>query len=122
MLIYKSLFGFSGLALPEGLFAGMPAVALMLREAGITVVNLAHLQGLPELAWLTAGCVICFFAPNAYEFLASQQPALIPAQLSLRQSRICWRDNAAWAVVFVLLFSWSALAMNRLSEFLYFQF
>ena len=122
MLIYKSLFGFSGLALPEGLFAGMPAVALMLREAGITVVNLTHLQGLPELAWLTAGCVICFFAPNAYEFLASQQPALIPAQLSLRQSRICWRDNAAWAVVFVLLFSWSALAMNRLSEFLYFQF
>ena len=98
--LYKALFGFSG----------MP------------VVNLPYWQGLPELAWLMAGCTICLFAPNAYQFLASQDPALVPGNIQLRQSRICWRDNIAWAVVFAGLLTWSVLALNRVSEFLYFQF
>ena len=120
VVIYQGLFGFSGLTLPPGLLGGMPSSAL--ESAGLTVANLPYVQGIPELAWILAGCAICFIAPNAYQFLADREPALIPAHIQLRQSRIRWRANTAWAVAFTCLFTWSVLALNRISEFLYFQF
>jgi D-alanyl-lipoteichoic acid acyltransferase DltB (MBOAT superfamily) len=95
MVVYKGLFGLSGFSVPEGTRA---------------------------LAWIVAGGAICLFAPNAYEFMAAQQPALIPPQIKLRQSLVHWRASIAWAVAFAMLFSWAVLSMNRVSEFLYFQF
>jgi alginate O-acetyltransferase complex protein AlgI len=100
VVMYKGLFGFTG----------------------VGAANLPYFQGLPELVWLAVGCMICFIAPNAYQFLADRQPALIPVNVELVQSRVRWQGSIGWAVVFAGLFTWSVLAMNRISEFLYFQF
>jgi D-alanyl-lipoteichoic acid acyltransferase DltB (MBOAT superfamily) len=122
LVMYKGMLGLSGLTLPADLFASMPATGAALQAAGLSVANLPYLQGLPEIMWLAAGCAICLFAPNAYEFMAGREPALIPANIQLHPSRIQWRDSYAWAVFFAVLFTWSILALNRVSEFLYFQF
>jgi alginate O-acetyltransferase complex protein AlgI len=100
LIVYKGLFGFSG----------------------VSLTNSPYLQGLPELIWLSVAAGICFVMPNAYQFLASQKPALIPRNIELQQSRILWRDNTVWAAAMAALFIWSVTALNRVSEFLYFQF
>jgi len=122
IIIYKGLFGFSGLSLPAGLFEPGPALQAGIEAAGFTVSNLAYFKGLPELLWLLAGGLICFCTPNAYQFLADQKPALIPPTIRLQQSQIRWSENFWWAMVFALLLAWSVLTLNRISEFLYFQF
>ena len=122
VIIYKGLFGFSGLSLPIGLFDLSPALKAGTDAAGFTVAQLPYFKGFPELLWLLAGSLICFVAPNVYQFLADQDPALIPPSIKLQQSRIRWRDNFCWAFVFAFLLMWSVLKLNRISEFLYFQF
>lgn len=101
MEVYKGLFAYSGIVAPA---------------------NFSLLPGVTALIWLLAGAIICFFAPNAYEFMSTQKPALIPARIRSKQSRICWQDNRLWAVAFAALFTWSVLSLNQVSEFLYFQF
>lgn len=122
VVIYKGLFGLTGFTVPPDVLASMPRVAAALNEAGVQIANLPHLQGWPELNWLVAGGVICFIAPNAYQFMAAQQPALVSANIDLHGSRLTWKGNVAWALVIAALFAWSVLSLNRVSEFLYFQF
>ena len=122
MLIYQGMFGMNGLTVPSGLVSGVPALVSVLEGWGLQVANLQYLQGTPELMWLLGGSVICFLAPNAYQFMAQHHPALIPANIELRQGRIAWSSSLVWALVFAGLFAWSVLSLNRVSEFLYFQF
>jgi hypothetical protein len=122
LIIYRGLFGYSGLVMPSGLVSGIPLLASMIETTNLLVANLPLLQGTAELGWILVGGLLCFFAPNAYQFMARQNPALIPRQINLKQSRICWQASVSWAVVFALLFTWSILSLNRVNEFLYFQF
>lgn len=100
IIVYRGLFGVSGFG----------------------TTNLPYFQGTIEIAWLLIGASICFFAPNAYQFLASHSPALMTEKIHLSQSKLRWRANISWGLVFALMFTYSVLAMNSVSEFLYFQF
>jgi D-alanyl-lipoteichoic acid acyltransferase DltB (MBOAT superfamily) len=102
LAIYRGMFGLSGDVVLQGLAGGVP--------------------GLTELAWLIAGGLICFFAPNAYQFMAGHQPALIPPNIDLDPGRLRWHPGTAWALAFAALLAWSVLSLSRVSEFLYFQF
>ncbi|MGB7451270.1 MAG: hypothetical protein WBM36_03990, partial [Lysobacterales bacterium] len=122
IIIYKGMFGFSGVILPNGLFDLSPVLKASIEAADISVSSLSYMRGFPELLWLLAGGLICFAAPNVYQFVADHEPALIPPSIILLQNQICWRDNIWWATIFAMLFTWSVLALSRISEFLYFQF
>jgi D-alanyl-lipoteichoic acid acyltransferase DltB (MBOAT superfamily) len=120
--LYRSMFGFSGFALPSGLLTGIPEVAGPLQALGVKLLPLPYLQGLPELLWLSVGCAICFLTPNSYEFMSAYNPVLLPPRVDFQPSRLRWIDSPRWAVIIAVLFTWSILALNRVSEFLYFQF
>lgn len=100
IIMYKGLFGLSG----------------------IGIASHTNFQGAVEIAWLLVGSSICFLAPNAYQFLANHAPALIPENIQLTQSKLSWQANVRWALFFGGMITWSILALNRVSEFLYFQF
>lgn len=121
MSIYRGMAGMNGVVIPISMLdGGWFDSALQL--LGLNSGSLPYLQGWPEFVWLLAGCGICFFAPNAYQFLAEQRPAMFPRSLVVEPGFWRWRANPVWAIVFAALFTWSVLALNRVSEFLYFQF
>jgi D-alanyl-lipoteichoic acid acyltransferase DltB (MBOAT superfamily) len=96
MQVYQGMFGFNGSAIKPGMEIAM--------------------------AWLAGGAVISLLLPNTYQLMAAQKPALIPASVQLEQNRVSWRANASWAVLVAIVFCWSVLSLNQVSEFLYFQF
>jgi len=66
--------------------------------------------------------VIAFTFPNVQQLMAKFSPALMPQYLKLAAGRWQWRPSPAWALCLGLLMAWALLALNRVDEFLYFQF
>lgn len=122
IILYKALLGLAVPGASPELPRDMAILTQVAGSADIAAAPWPSLQYLPELSWLLAGCLICFFAPNVYQIMAPREPALIPANIELCQSRLQWRENTWWAILSAVAFTWSVLTMSRISEFLYFQF
>jgi D-alanyl-lipoteichoic acid acyltransferase DltB (MBOAT superfamily) len=67
--------------------------------------------------------VVCFAAPNLYEWMQHERVALGSGGL-LRPcpEALRWRPSLAWAAVMAVVAAWALLGIERYSEFLYFQF
>ena len=71
-----------------------------------------------QLAWVGILLAIVWGLPNTQEFLLGEgRPA---------NARLVWRPTLAWATVlglcFGVAFTYSIIAGNRVSEFIYFNF
>ena len=78
---------------------------------GMSLKNLA--------IWLPFGLLIVWFLPNSQQWLASYSPSW--GSLG-KSSWIDWKPTPLNAVVVGVVFGLSLLCLNRVSEFLYFQF
>lgn len=74
--------------------------------------TLQYIVGLMLLVWL---------APNTYQLMHKHDPVLTDANLSLK-STLHWKPNRRWGIYISILFLMAIMNMNRVSEFLYFQF
>ena len=95
-----------------------------LLQLGWRFESVRYLYGWEQLAWLVVLGVIAFRLPNTMQLLAKYNPALLsqPFRSVLRSGWIQWHPTVYWAVTLAVLMSWALLAINRVDEFLYFQF
>ncbi|MGB7977436.1 MAG: MBOAT family protein [Roseiarcus sp.] len=95
-------------------------VGSMLRWAG---------GGREQMAWLLACMVVVLTMPNLRQLMGRHELVLGTVQETSRHkwsmwspTAIRWIPNASWAILAIGLFFFSLTRMNRISQFLYFQF
>jgi alginate O-acetyltransferase complex protein AlgI len=125
------LAGLHGLVLPDAIANGVPGLATILGWLGIRFTGddaggLAMLYG-----WIAVLLGVALVSPNTLEILRAWQPAAtMPAATPLGRLDI-WRGLASrlrlsltpvWAVATASIMALGVLGMNRVSEFLYWQF
>ncbi|GCB01989.1 probable poly(beta-D-mannuronate) O-acetylase [Sulfuriferula multivorans] len=70
--------------------------------------------------WIAALWVLAWFAPNTQQIMAAFKPAL--EEIKEPAGYFSWRPNRVFAWLVGCLFVVALFSMNRVSEFLYFQF
>jgi len=120
--VYAGMAGLNGAVLPPEALAALGAMAEPLQAAGIRFEAARYVFGAQQWLWLLLLAVIAFAFPNVQQLMAKFSPALMPQYLKLAAGRWQWRPSPAWALCLGLLMAWALLALNRVDEFLYFQF
>lgn len=129
--IVLGMIGLHGLVLPERFVTSLPAVAAALYQPGIGF-TVDDLSGLGMLyGWIAVLLTIVLVSPNILEMLRAWQPAVtMPSDRSLGCLQP-WRGLALrlqfsltpiWAAAAAVMLALGVLGVNRVSEFLYWQF
>lgn len=77
---------------------------------------------LASWAFLGLGALVAWGLPNTQQIMGSYGTAVPIYDHATETRRIAWKPNAAWALIQVALLSASLSRLDRVSEFLYFQF
>ncbi|MCX7193423.1 MAG: MBOAT family protein [Proteobacteria bacterium] len=117
--ILGTMTGFNGITLPGRALFPLQMIATMeklgIRFAPSTLFyNMGNIWGWIAALWFLAWC-----APNSQQILAAYQPAL--EQVSYN-GWLRWRPNRFWLACTAICLLYSITEMERVSEFLYFQF
>lgn len=120
--VLQAMAGLDGISLPGALLSRLGGLGTWLTAHGV-VADLASsgAQFARAVAWIGALLAIALAAPNSLELMRRFEPALhfqaVPAG---RQIAVAF--NLRWALFFSLLLLAGAMSLNRISEFLYWQF
>jgi alginate O-acetyltransferase complex protein AlgI len=98
------------------------ALAVLRAMIGLGTGEAVGLDG----AWIEAAIVALLFgvmwlAPNVYEILGEDSPALAKLK-TLAPERLRWRPTTGWALATGAIGAVAVVAIGRTTEFLYFQF
>ncbi len=119
--ITGALVGANGVSLPRGLAshaAGLAQWGLHPAFDGIRWIELAG----PGLPVLLGAMLLAFKAPNTQEIFFLYEPAIERIFQPSGRWAFSWRPTRRWSVGFAALFVACIFGMNRVTEFLYFQF
>jgi alginate O-acetyltransferase complex protein AlgI len=110
--------GMNGISIPQSL---APYLGNFLGNV-VLFDGFTPLSGLPTkatISWLSTGLLIVWLLPNNQQWMYKFAPAL---EAVTSNSRFVWKPDRWHAVLVGIVFSISLLSLNRVSEFLYFQF
>ncbi|MES3020535.1 MAG: MBOAT family O-acyltransferase [Pseudomonadota bacterium] len=116
--ILGALCGANGIALPRALAPLARWLPEMVGFGGLRWIELVG-PGLPALA---LAALLAFFAPTTQEIFCHYEPVFERIFHQSARPWLTWRPRAPWGLGFACLFFVCVLSMNRVSEFLYFQF
>jgi D-alanyl-lipoteichoic acid acyltransferase DltB (MBOAT superfamily) len=119
--VLEGMTGLKGIALPSWArdqLAWLLQTGWTVKFDGIPYIDFGSL-GVPVLG-LAFGIVWC--APNTQEIMAKAQPCLEEVVVNRSLLRIEWRTSRYWLVSISVGFLLCVVSMNKVSEFLYFQF
>jgi D-alanyl-lipoteichoic acid acyltransferase DltB (MBOAT superfamily) len=116
--VLSGMAGINGLALPHGLAAYAAYLPAHATFTGIRWIDFSG-AGIPVLL---LAMLLAFLAPNTQEIFRHYAPCI--EQIFHRRGGLlwAWRPSRIWSLAFSLLFLGCVFSMNRVSEFLYFQF
>jgi D-alanyl-lipoteichoic acid acyltransferase DltB (MBOAT superfamily) len=122
----KGMAGFNGISVPAYVLALHPDVERWLGILGVTATLGGGSRFVWTYAWILGLGLIAFFAPNTQEILPVIEAPMGKPESGqtagpLRQAAI-WSPTPIWAVALGIVTALGILAMNQVSEFLYFQF
>ncbi len=126
--VLGSMFGSQGFSLPRGFsrFGFLTALApLGIKFDGLQ--DLLAFSIVDSVKLIGALIAIALFTPNTQQWLMKYNPTLNEPQLgeglvARLWSKLHWRPNQLWAVMGALVATLGLWHINRVSEFLYFQF
>jgi hypothetical protein len=79
--------------------------------------------GMPQIAWTVALLAVAWFWPNTQELMRMYEPALgSVTRHDTPGPVLAWRPTAAWALAVAVLGVVSLASLDRVTQFLYFQF
>jgi D-alanyl-lipoteichoic acid acyltransferase DltB (MBOAT superfamily) len=119
--ILGALVGGNGIDLPRGCSstaAWWHMIGLAPHFEGVRWIEFGGL-GLPALA---VAMLLAFFAPNTQEIFAHHAPCIERLFHGNHRSKLMWSPRPAWGVALGALFIACIFGMNKVTEFLYFQF
>jgi alginate O-acetyltransferase complex protein AlgI len=115
--VAAGMLGHWGTALPSSLTESMGPFGAQLGRMGINTYLGGGAVFVQTWAWVVVGLAIAFFAPNSQEIMP-----VADESTARRQYRALWQPQPAYAVLAGLVLALGVLALNRPTEFLYFQF
>jgi D-alanyl-lipoteichoic acid acyltransferase DltB (MBOAT superfamily) len=120
----RGMAGFNGIAIPIAILAKLGALGSALTAMGVNEYLGGGARFVGMYGWIVVLMAIALAAPNTQQVMSRFEPALaetIPAR-SVGTSLLTWMPNWRWASVIGLIGAAGILSLNRVSEFLYFQF
>ncbi len=120
----RAMTGLDGVILPRQLAELLPGVFISaLNQIGVGFGDIGRLfAGADQLVWIALTLAGCWILPNSQELLAKFHPVLQPTKEPTSGIRLMWQPNLQWSAFTAGIAVVSFLHMNRVSEFLYFQF
>ena len=119
--IAGALVGANGVSLPRGLASHAPSLAQWGWQPAFDGIRWIELAG-PGLPVLLAAMLLAFKAPNTQEIFFLYEPAIERIFQPAGRWAFSWRPTSRWSVGLAALFVACIFGMNRVTEFLYFQF
>ena len=120
--VYKGMLGLNGVSVPPS-FASLPGpLPSLLSDAGVTFEGFAGLGKAWVMGEIGLLVLAVWFLPSVPAIMARYAPVLGSARLWTARRRWQWRMNARWAGAVGAIAALALLSMNRVTEFLYFQF
>ncbi len=125
-ILLKAMIGAHGFTLPETYLQHLNHLAGLgdwLVIQGWRFEAETIFAGITEVQFLLVLLVLSWFAPEVHHILAKHLPEVsVPkGRLSLTQF-LTWQPNQRWAVALLFIMIVTILNLNKVSEFLYFQF
>ncbi|MEG0879827.1 MAG: MBOAT family O-acyltransferase [Janthinobacterium sp.] len=119
--ITRALVGGNGVSLPRGLASHAASLAQWGLHPAFGGIRWIELAG-PGLPVLLAAMLLAFKAPNTQEIFFLYEPAIERIFQPAGSWAFSWRPTPRWSVGLAALFIACIFGMNRVTEFLYFQF
>ena len=119
--ISGALVGANGVSLPRGLASHAASLAQWGLHPAFDGIRWIELAG-PGLPVLLGAMLLAFRAPNTQEIFFLYEPAIERIFQPQGRWAFRWRPTRRWSVSFAALFVACIFGMNRVTEFLYFQF
>ena len=119
--ITGALVGANGVSLPRGLASQAATLAQWGLHPAFDGIRWIELEGI-GLPVLLGAMLLAFKAPNTQEIFFLYEPAIERIFQPAGRWAFSWRPTRPWSVGFAALFIACILGMNRVTEFLYFQF
>ncbi|MCC7705153.1 MBOAT family protein [Janthinobacterium sp. GW460P] len=119
--IAGALVGANGVSLPRGLASHASSLAQWGWQPAFDGIRWIELAG-PGLPVLLAAMLLAFKAPNTQEIFFLYEPAIERIFQPAGRWAFSWRPTSRWSVGLAALFVACIFGMNRVTEFLYFQF
>ena len=119
--VLGALGGANGVSLPRGLASQahwFTQLGLAPAFNGIRWIDFSTL----EIPTLMVAMLLAFAAPNTQEIFFHYQPCIERIFQNKGRLALVWSPSKRWSLTFVALFIACVFGMNRVSEFLYFQF
>lgn len=114
-----SMMGLNGVVLP-GRSLLSPELAGAIESFGIHFGPATLFYGLESIwVWIAVLWAVAWFAPNSQQILAAHHPVLEEVEY---KGWLRWQPNKAWLIIVVMILLYSITEMEKVSEFLYFQF
>lgn len=120
-LIWQGMAGLNGVALPafyQGLLGGLGTV---LKSGGVVFqASFFPSSGFHlGILWILFGLLVCFFLPATHELMSHHRPVWNSPS---KTKGLFWKPGLGWAAYVAFLWFVSLLTLERVREFLYFQF
>jgi alginate O-acetyltransferase complex protein AlgI len=119
--ILGALAGRNGIALPHALAAYARWLALPGWQLGFDGIRWIEFGGM-GLPALGLAAMLAFSMPNTQEIFRHYEPAMERIFHRSTWPALAWRPGKIWSVALAALFLGCLFSMNKVSEFLYFQF
>ena len=130
--VVAGMLGLHGTLLPSVIATRLPGLAAMLAQAGVHF-GTGSLPGLLALyAWMAGLLLVALVLPNILQIMRPYEPAItlpVPyatdghlAPFRALLTRIQWRPTTGWAMTVAVISLLGILALNQVTEFLYWQF
>jgi D-alanyl-lipoteichoic acid acyltransferase DltB (MBOAT superfamily) len=122
--MYRAMFGFNGISLPESLLGRLGTlqdelVAVGVQFNGMFGNRVFHPSG---VVWLLALGCIAWLLPNVHDWAGRNGALREHSVWKDTENRLGWSANTTWATLVGVAAGISILGLSRVSEFLYFQF
>jgi D-alanyl-lipoteichoic acid acyltransferase DltB (MBOAT superfamily) len=116
--ILHAMVGGNGVSLPRGLAPYASHFQVLGWQPGFSGIRWIDFGGMAVPVLLLA-MALAFFAPNTQEIFCRYEPCI---EKVVQRGSWTWSPSSVWSVTMALLFLCCLLNMNKVSEFLYFQF
>jgi alginate O-acetyltransferase complex protein AlgI len=120
--VLKGLIGMNGFTLPTGWLQKFGSLGTWAQSLGIEFTAVSTPAWVPQIGWTVVTLTIALLCPNTQQIMARFEPALGVKVEDIGARWLAWRPSLPWVCATSIGFALCIMNLNRLSEFLYFQF
>jgi D-alanyl-lipoteichoic acid acyltransferase DltB (MBOAT superfamily) len=130
--LVAAMFGLHGIALPSAILTRVGGLGHVLVGIGITFNSASVTKLIEVYTWCFVLGFIALAMPNVLQVLAGYEPALPSTAAGSAQAAtgwqarlsalLVWKPSVGWAMVTAVMAGCGVLALNQVTEFLYWQF